>query len=176
MLKAVVSEGFISGDACCAPNPNLSVIWMLCTSSMSSLASDVLLVDLRRLLLPNECTDLSSPEASSWSHWTGSQVGMQGVTRALNWTTSDDGNLNASKYDKSIWKYEKKWIPLCDCFVTSIWRACFPLFWSYVYYIFKGCILFNECGLKILPFHFPSLMICKEDPWWNGRLDIHQRQ
>ena len=32
----------------------------------------------------------------------GSQVGIQGVTKALNWTTSLVGNLNASKLESKI--------------------------------------------------------------------------
>lgn len=101
-------------------NPNLSVIWMVCTRSRSSLGVDVAGVaaandeTVRLLLLfPNELTDLSSPVASSVSHWTGSQVGMQGVTKALNCTTSDDGNLKASKYDMRTWNRNEYYLTIC---------------------------------------------------------------
>lgn len=77
--------------------PNLSVICMVCTRSMSSCG---VVAALLLRLLPYEITDLSSPVDSSWSHWTGSQVGMQGVTRARNWTTSEEGNLKASKWER----------------------------------------------------------------------------
>lgn len=88
-------------DERCLLKPNLSVICMLWTRSRSSLVAEEEAALRRRL--PNELTDLSSPDASSWSHCTGSQVGMQGVTSARNWTTSDEGNLNASKYERSTW-------------------------------------------------------------------------
>lgn len=45
--------------------PNLSVIWMVCTKSMSSCGVAAALL-LR--LLPYEITDRNSPVDSSWSH------------------------------------------------------------------------------------------------------------
>lgn len=91
----VVDDLFVSRS-----KPNLSVIWMVCTSNMSSWAACD--VERRRRRFPYETTERRSPLDSSWSHWTGSHVGMQGVTRARNWTTSEDGNLKASKWDRRI--------------------------------------------------------------------------
>ncbi|XP_064214098.1 autophagy-related protein 16-1 isoform X4 [Tribolium castaneum] len=83
--------------------PNLSVIWMDCTRSRSSWGS----VERRRRRRPYDTTERRSPEDSSWSHCTGSQVGMQGVTSARNCTTSEEGNLKASKCDNKIWKFSR---------------------------------------------------------------------
>jgi hypothetical protein len=93
--------------ACCFSKPNLSVILIDCTSNMSSVAAlvvvslrvlnSVLFTDLLRR--PNEANVLDSPPNGSWSHWTGSQVGIHGVTKARNCTMSEDGNLKASKYE-----------------------------------------------------------------------------
>lgn len=82
--------------------PNLSVIWIDCTKRRSSRLWEAAAVERRRRRLPKEITERNSPVVSSWSHCTGSQAGIHGVTRARNCTTSELGNLKASKCDSSI--------------------------------------------------------------------------
>jgi hypothetical protein len=133
--------------AFCLSNPNLSVICIVCTRSMSSLGITAF-VDLNNdnvvtfgrfyfyyesdctlctylFLRPYESTDLNSGAPSNLPHCTGSQAGIQGVTKALNCTTSDDGNETARSKKLHYIKMRYILAYLCNvslCYLSGLCR------------------------------------------------------